>query len=701
MNILGLLTALALATCPAAAQHDTREVLEAIYSNAKAAYAERNFVGAVKNFELLKTHIPEWKDNYFNLATAHLYSGSIGQAFDVLDEVGKIRASVDENLGLMHALYAVTKYPEDAEIASRYCSIIASMLNQPNDFIYPERYKSSQSMLNICIKAAKLAPGDAQVYMTLASLLTLLKEYKAAISIFDDWLLRFGHENAEATRGAKNSLTETLVRNGNYERAFKLAMEVFEQDPSPENRQKVAYVRKIGWPIDRMAWEYQKESVEQMVAGYDTSNPMICKSNKQWRVAFNFSQEATIHPDSVSVSLLNPETAYKTYGKLDDPVFVGPELEIYPRMYHERWIHLVNIQDAFMSGHPGIIHSDCTLYTGSHHVNTDLQSFRDKEIEIREIPYRAVSIIQHQTRNYYHWMLEALPKLLLLKKHVLDLPGYEDVKIIVPEKGIAGCIDATLNMPEFDSLRDRFIPYTLPSNTRYHFPKGLHVVDWIHPLEDTHQTLHKNLWSAYWPPREIHHLVRSFFYDALKSRNRFPALSPSNHVGEIVYVSRLNTVRGFPNEAELLEYLQERFGERLRIHTGSEEQLEQVAIFTRARVVAGTHGAGFATRLIAFRIAKVETKTIGLMNYIFAQPGAALVFVPMNPLIEFCFGHIVSAMGGTHYLLTSIPGSHYHGTYKTLSKPEMIVMGNTIEIALANVLSKGEGGGAELDHEEL
>ncbi|KAJ3248729.1 hypothetical protein HDU77_008013 [Chytriomyces hyalinus] len=663
MNILQLLTALALATGLAAAQQDPRELLEAIYSNAKAAYAERNFVEAVKNFELLKTNIPEWKDNYFNLATAHLYGGSIGQAFEVLDEV-------------------VTKYPEDAELASKYCSIIASMLNQPNDFVYPERYKSSQAMLNVCIKAVKLAPEDAQVYITLASLLTLLKEYKAAISIFDDWLLRFGHENAEATRGAKNSLTETLVRNGDYDRAFELALEVFEQDPSPENRQKVAYVRKIGWPIDLMAWEYQKESVEQMVAGYDTSNPLICKTNKQWRVAFNYSQEATLHPDKISVSLLNPETAYKTYGKPDDPVFVGPELKIYPRMYHERWIHLVNIQDAFISGHPGIIHSDCTLYTGSHHVNTDLQSFRDKEIEIREIPYRAVSIIQHQTRNYYHWMLEALPKLLLLKKHLLDLQGYEDVKIIVPEKGIAGCIDATLNMPEFDSLRHRFIPYTLPTNTRYHFPKGLHVVDWIHPLDDTHQTLHKNLWSAYWPPREIHHLVRSFFHDALKSRNRFPSLSPNNHVGEIVYVSRLNTVRGFPNEAELLEYLSQRFGERLQIHTGSEEQLEQVAIFTRARVVAGTHGAG-------------------LMNYIFAQPGAALVFVPMNPLIEFCFGHIVSAMEGTHYLLTSIPGSHYHGIYETLSKSEMIVMGNTIETALEDVLSRNEGVATELDHEEL
>ncbi|KAJ3228666.1 hypothetical protein HDU78_009617 [Chytriomyces hyalinus] len=663
MNILQLLTALALATGLAAAQQDPRELLEAIYSNAKAAYAERNFVEAVKNFELLKTNIPEWKDNYFNLATAHLYGGSIGQAFEVLDEV-------------------VTKYPEDAELASKYCSIIASMLNQPNDFVYPERYKSSQAMLNVCIKAVKLAPEDAQVYITLASLLTLLKEYKAAISIFDDWLLRFGHENAEATRGAKNSLTETLVRNGDYDRAFELALEVFEQDPSPENRQKVAYVRKIGWPIDLMAWEYQKESVEQMVAGYDTSNPLICKTNKQWRVAFNYSQEATLHPDKISVSLLNPETAYKTYGKPDDPVFVGPELKIYPRMYHERWIDLVNIQDAFISGHPGIIHSDCTLYTGSHHVNTDLQSFRDKEIEIREIPYRAVSIIQHQTRNYYHWMLEALPKLLLLKKHLLDLQGYEDVKIIVPEKGIAGCIDATLNMPEFDSLRHRFIPYTLPTNTRYHFPKGLHVVDWIHPLDDTHQTLHKNLWSAYWPPREIHHLVRSFFHDALKSRNRFPSLSPNNHVGEIVYVSRLNTVRGFPNEAELLEYLSQRFGERLQIHTGSEEQLEQVAIFTRARVVAGTHGAG-------------------LMNYIFAQPGAALVFVPMNPLIEFCFGHIVSAMEGTHYLLTSIPGSHYHGIYETLSKSEMIVMGNTIETALEDVLSRNEGVATELDHEEL
>ncbi|KAI8616140.1 hypothetical protein BC830DRAFT_223276 [Chytriomyces sp. MP71] len=266
-------------------------------------------------------------------------------------------------------------------------------------------------------------------------------------------------------------------------------------------------------------------------------------------------------------------------------------------------------------------------------------------------------------------MLEALPKLLILKELLLDKPEYADVKIMVPEKGIAGCIDSTLSMSEFDSIRDRFILYKYPGSTRYHFKKGLHLVDWMHAQDDVHETLSKNLWSAYWPPREIHHNLRAFFYKALMARNKMPVVHVDDTDGAIVYVSRINSVRGFPNELELLDYLKGRFGDRFQIHTGQEAQLDQVAMFARARVVVGTHGAGLA-------------------NYVFAQPGAALVFVPMDPLIEFCFGHIVAAMGGSHYLITEIPGSHYHGTYGKITEEQMQLMGDTIQIALDKILAQ-------------
>jgi hypothetical protein len=67
----------------------------------------------------------------------------------------------------------------------------------------------------------------------------------------------------------------------------------------------------------------------------------------------------------VTVTQLNPKTAYATYGNENDPVFVGRELPKYPHFYHERFIYLVHHETALMSGHMGIIHSKCVLFSGS------------------------------------------------------------------------------------------------------------------------------------------------------------------------------------------------------------------------------------------------------------------------------------------------------------------------------------------------
>ncbi|KAI9335545.1 hypothetical protein BDR26DRAFT_865938 [Obelidium mucronatum] len=639
----------------------SREDAESLYKKAQTAYTQRDFPAAVKYFSMLNIILPTWKDNYYNWAMAELFNKRIGEAFKVLDK-------------------AVEQFPNDGDVYLKYCGIIASMLNQPNDFLNVDKYKSVKDMVGVCLKSTYLLPEDQTALSTLASLLTLVREYGAAVAVFEQWLVKFKSATTDETLSIKTSLVETLVRNGDYDRAYEIAKDVVEQDPSPHHLQKVAYVRKIGWPSDPIAWKYQNASLYALVESLPTGHKDICQPGGKWRVALNYSTEAQRFPASISALLLNQNSAYHTYGRLTDPIFVGPKLPKYPQLYHERFIYLVHLRSAFMSGHPGIVHGNCTLYAGAHHVNIDLQTFpTNLKAEIITIPHKSAHIIQHQVRNYYHWMLEALPKLLLLKKHVLDLPENRNVHIMVPERGIAGCIDSTLDLPEFDSIRSRFIYYEHPASFRYHFPNGLYQIQWLHPANDTHDTLSKSLWSVYWAPKEVHLILRDFFHGVLKSRSLFPSLEAPE--SSIVYVSRLNTVRGFPNELELLSYLTSRFGSKFKIHTGKESLLEQVAIFAKARVVVGSHGAG-------------------LVNYVFTQPGAAMVMVPMDPHVEFCFGHLVAALSGSHWVLSEIAGAHYHGTYGKLSKDDMKLMGDTVETAWNQVRGSSRGD-SELSHPDL
>ncbi|KAI8828156.1 hypothetical protein BJ741DRAFT_627234 [Chytriomyces cf. hyalinus JEL632] len=643
---------------------DTRSHLELLYASGKDSYAHGDFKSALIKFGELRTILPQWPDIYANIAVVHMAAGDADQAFDVLRD-------------------GIALLPSDASLPARLCSTVAEYFNRPNDFPNtPKRVPSLQKVISACMRSVELDPENAVNLQSVAATLTLISEYSSAISVFETWIEKFGHLNAQETLKAKSNLAATHLRAGNTLQSYNIYKEVMDADPSPRHVSSVAYVRSIGWPMDKMGARLKLESTQGLVSEFHIMDKRLCPEGiGAWRLALNYSDEAQLHPDRLTVQLLNPETAYNTYGRLDDPILVGKSLPEQPFLYHERYIYLVHLKNAFMSGHPGIIHSDCVVYAGSHHANVDLQTFpTDDTASIIPVHDPTVSIIQHQTRNYYHWILEAVPKLLFLLDTLhlnLQTKDHEFTKILVPEHGISRAIDETLDMPEFINVSHKYIRYQQRTGanqaTRYQFMNGLHVVDWMHPAEDTHGSLADNLWGAYWPPREALHRVRAFFHDALKQRGTFPILLDDADTGSIVYVSRQGKLRGFPNEDDLLRYLKQRFGEtRVVVHRGNEALLEQVAIFAKARVVVGNHGAGLA-------------------NYVFTQAGkAAMVFVPMDPHVEFCFSHLVAAMDGVSYVLSDIPGAHYYGSYSKITKAQMKLMGDTIETAHQRMMNSPE-----------
>lgn len=329
------------------------------------------------------------------------------------------------------------------------------------------------------------------------------------------------------------------------------------------------------------------------------------------------------------------------------------------------------------------------MRAGCHHVNVDLQAFpkADPSVQIVDVEHPVATIIQHQLVNYYHFVMEAFPKMLMLVEHVLSLPEHADCRLLVPPKGFSRVIDTALAMSEFDGIRDRLLRYPLPAtHVRYHFRAGLYAVDWLHPEDDQHGSLARNVWGVFSPPRQAILRTQSFFHEALRKRGRL-ALGVARHVStnqhvlcvcrlpdrsgtddEIVYVSRPygKGVRAFPNEDQFVSFLKQRFGRRLRVHLGDEALLDQVAMFANAKVVVGSHGAGLA-------------------NFVFTQPGAVMIIFPMRPHVEFCFGHLATALGARHYVVSEIPGAFYYGNFPPITQKHMEVVARTIDTAFDTI----------------
>ncbi|KAJ3016903.1 UNVERIFIED_CONTAM: hypothetical protein HDU68_011957 [Siphonaria sp. JEL0065] len=607
----------------------------------------------------------------------------------------------------------VKGFPDNGDIHSLYCRSVGQALNNHLDYTNI-KFPPADEIIKVCMRGVELLPEDQHALQALAFVvgsfvpqythkhpsvnftqqLKLTFQYDASIETYDLWIKKFGHLDAGNTIKIQADVARTLMRAGKYPRAFHVMDRLMEtkDERNAGNLQTASMIRAIGWPMDTLAWDLKRESLEKTVEGFtmtggaENGHP-ICPVGRKWRIAYNYSEEAMVTPDKVKVTPLNAETAYQSYGITSDPTFIGPDLPHYPKVFHEKAVHLIHLSHAYMTGHPGVVYSDCTLYTGSHHVNIDLQIFptSDKNMEIVNISHPTVSIIQHQISNYYHWVSETLPKLLLLNDYILSRPEHTDTKILMPVKGTAHVIENTLAMPELAHLKDRIIYYETPNSKRYHFTKGLYLVDWIHPAEDVYGTWSKNAWGVYWPPRFAFQRVIQFYHDALKARNRFPSpkdLTNVNSINTIVYVSRKGKVRGFPNEQDLLVYLQTRFGTRLKVHTGTESALDQVEIFTRAKVVIGNHGAGLSNWMYA------------------ANPKVTrLVMVPADPQIDFCFGNMVAALGGKHFVVTQIPGAHYFGDFQAITEEGMRVLGDAVARAWNEVLELEGRGSDEIDHD--
>ena len=283
------------------------------------------------------------KDTYNNLAIAEAAVGNVSLALKTYNKM-------------------IKKFPDDADTYLRYCRFLASILNQPG--FTNKLNLQIQDVTSICIKSIELSPDLPEPLETLGAVYTLMAMYKEGIQTTETWLEKFEDKvDLKHTISVKSNFALTLLRSGNYQKAWKVSKEVMDVDGgSYRSVNSAANIRSIGWPLDKVAWELSEKGIHLFAKTLTIQDSNICASG-QWRVALNYSDEIS---SNLNVTLINSETAYRTYGDINDPTFVGEKLPIYPKFWHERYMYLIHFKKAYMAGHSGVIFNNCTIYAGMY-----------------------------------------------------------------------------------------------------------------------------------------------------------------------------------------------------------------------------------------------------------------------------------------------------------------------------------------------
>ena len=159
--------------------------------------------------------------------------------------------------------------------------------------------------------------------------------------------------------------------------------------------------------------------------------------------------------------------------------------------------------------------------------------------------------------NYYHWMMDCLPRLAMLE----NFPS--DTKIIVPSS-LAKFQETTLS---WLGLANRIYKY-----------RGNHIVENFYFSSPTAMTGCAN-------PYAVKFLRNSFLTKGVYS----------NHVCDKIYIKRQGNNRGILNAVEVEAFLKKRGWQIIELEELS--LAEQIGLFSSARAVCGLHGAGFTNLL--------------------------------------------------------------------------------------------------------
>lgn len=199
-------------------------------------------------------------------------------------------------------------------------------------------------------------------------------------------------------------------------------------------------------------------------------------------------------------------------------------------------------------------------------------------------------------RSYYHWLVDALPRLSLLHA----IPGGDELPVVVPSR---------LHRYHQESLEAAGIP----RSRQVAFPDAVVEVDRLFFPALLSPTGYSSPHAVAW--------LRETFGAFLSTRKPWRRL----------YVSRRDARRRIVNEDEIIALLVPHGFEV--VHPGDMSLTDQIRTFSEAQVVVGPHGAG-------------------LTNLIFSPEGATLVEFFGSSYVNGCFWALASLRRQRHAFAT-------------------------------------------------
>ena len=281
--------------------------------------------------------------------------------------------------------------------------------------------------------------------------------------------------------------------------------------------------------------------------------------------------------------------------------------------FRQASIYRVDLANVFVEGLYGLVYDDNYVYANQYTRIRGVWRFfcqaTPKHPRQTVQLDRIVALQPPDLPNYYHWVTECLPQLLLLKEIMDDDPN---ALFLAPRESWPKFITEHLDLLGID--RSRCIPSTAGPSLRY-FARHLTYVDWQWPISQS--PVAEQTAATWYPPRSL--LLR------LRAQLAEPH-PPAEERDRVIYTSRpTGRQRGVENEGELIEMLRTRYGDKLDVFTGEGMTAqEQIDVFRHARLVVAPHGAGLA-------------------NIVFCAPGTTIVEFPVLPAVLNFFAHLAVA----------------------------------------------------------
>lgn len=389
----------------------------------------------------------------------------------------------------------------------------------------------------------------------------------------------------------------------------------------------------------------------------------------------SFTKIASLLPpwkDADAVELVPPLLAIPVSQPLNMHMLPHPFSTHFIPVKHVPNRRIFILEDVYVNG-KAIVFKNLRIFLPSLPWLRDLSQYQKGEVLLKQWQgnYRQTSAEETialiyddwSANNYYHWMIEALPRLLLVRRQ------FPDCRVVVPDPApeyistslqMLGATRQILLHRDRELLRVKRL--AMPELVYYYEEKeGAFLYNYEPQTKKTKSI--SNLPAPAPVPdflaQELIVLVRKHLLNAV----------PPRTPGRKIYASRSRQkTRRLQNEAQVWPLLEKRGFERVYFEEMSLQ--EQINVMLEAEIFMGVHGAN-------------------MVNILFLQPGTNVIEMMNQDHYNEAYYLLASSLGLPYYsipCLTADPGLREAEDSVLRNDADLVVDGRVIEAVLTGIL---------------